>query len=703
MTAPIASIDFETRSTVDLRKAGADRYAEDHNTGVWCLAYAIDDGPVKVWEPGDEDPQDLLSHITAGHAVGAWNVAFEHAIWTHVIARICPHWPQLKLAQLDCTMARAYAQALPGSLEWCAKALRLEHEKDKEGHALMMRMSAPTLAWKRNPVGPPQWYDDRERVERLKVYCAQDVVVERELRKRLAPLPAHERQIWLLDQAVNRRGVQLDIPSVEAALSLVKSETADLHRQMATATKGGVSTASAVAKLTEWVKWRGVPCSDLQKHSVRDLLAGKLPDDVRIALEIRQAAGRVSTSKLPAMLTCASSDGRARGLFGYHVATTGRWASFRLQVHNMLRAFLTPDQIDHVIELLFHPHPSREIHALYGNPLDAIASCIRSMIIAAPGHRLDGGDFSNIEGRVLAWLAGEQWKLNAFSAYDAGHGPDLYNLAYARSFGIKADDVTPDQRQIGKVQELALGYQGGPGAFMSMAANYNLDIADLCQATIGAADDWDGFIHSQLIHPRTPQMYGMVRDSLDFEQWLALRYIVTRWRDAHPNIRQFWYDLQNNALLAVQNPREQFATETGSITFLFNGNRLFCRLPNGRCLSYPFAKIVYEKDEVTNETKPGLQYECWDGILKKWTTARAYGGHLAENVTQAVARDILADTLLRVEKAGYPIVLHVHDEVLCEVKEGAPADLEQLMRVTEPWAAGLPIAAKTWTGKRYGK
>lgn len=715
-----ANIDFETRSVCDLTLAGADRYAEDKTTEILCLAWCIDDGPISVWVPGDPDPQPLLDHIRSGGHVAAWNAPFELAIWRYVIPRCCPTWPALAIEQTYCSMARAYAVALPGGLDKCAEAMGAPFEKDKEGYTLMRRMCTPTPKWKKRfkadpaTAGAPEWYDGPEQRARLKRYCAMDVEVERGISKKLAPLTQRERQIWLLDQKINQRGVRIDLENVERALNIVNAETAALNAELCTITSGSVAKASAPGQIKKWVNENGANADNLQKHTVASLLQTDLLPDVIRALEIRRDAGRTSVKKLPAMRACASLDGRARGMLGYHVATTGRWAGRRAQPQNLPRPDMDEADILGCIALLDTPRAIDAIRFTYRDPIGAVMSCLRSFLIPDPGNRFICSDFANIEGRTLAWLAGERWKIDAFKAYDGGVGHDLYNVAYARSFGTNVEQVTKPQRQIGKVQELALGYQGGPPAFMSMAANYNADIAAICDATLAAAGErYDEFWMKMAEHPHTRQQFGVLKEKINFDQWVALKFIVTRWRDAHPTIKDFWYDLQRNALSAIEHPREVFSTKSESIRFVYVGQTLFCQLPSRRTLAYQYPKIVWEIDELDDETppdkkkpKPSIEYWVWDGTHKIWTTARAYGGHLAENATQAVARDILADAMLRLETRGYPIVLHVHDEIVAEVPEehpGTPELFSEIMCASEPWARGLPVAAKGWQGKRYKK
>jgi DNA polymerase len=308
-----------------------------------------------------------------------------------------------------------------------------------------------------------------------------------------------------------------------------------------------------------------------------------------------------------------------------------------------------------------------EIDLTIGSPLNVISDCLRAMIVAAPGHDLVAADFANIEGRVLAWLAGEDWKLDAFRAYDEGHGADLYKLAYARAYGLEAADITKDQRQVGKVMELALGYQGGVGAFQTMARGYGVKITD------EQADE-----------------------------------IKTRWREAHPATKLFWRQLERSAIHATEDPGR--VTKAGKILFRKNGSFLWARLPSGRSLCYPYPRIVektlpWRDEHGEPATGQALEYDGVDPVTKHWGPTDTYGGKLAENVTQAVARDILAAAMLRLEQHGYPIVMHVHDEIVAEIPEdhGSVEEMERIMEETPQWAAGLPIAAEGWRGKRYRK
>lgn len=689
MTAPQLHIDFETRSTVDLKAAGLDNYAKHPTTDVWCMAWAIGDGPIEMWTPATapdaEGTGDFLhDYVREGGAVVAHNAQFELAIWNHIMV---PRygWPLLKPEQTRCTMAMAYAMALPGSLEKAAAAVGIKEQKDMALHRLMLQMCRPRSD------NPLTWWDEPDKLQRLYEYCKQDVRVERELAKRILALSESEQKLWAIDHRVNTRGVMVDRVAAARAIAIVEAEQERLNQEMHRATGLSINTTE-VARIAKWVKSRGVPMDGLAKADVLDALSlENLPDDVRRALLLRQEAGKSSTAKLQAMIDAASDDGRLRYMLQYHGAGTGRWAGRKVQLHNMPRQpeWFTPGVAEDVIRALGTRDGAAYISAVYDTPLNVISYLLRPLLCAAPGHDLMAADFANIEGRGLAWLAGEEWKLDAFRAYDDGTGPDLYKVAYGRAYGIAPGDVTKDQRQVGKVMELALGYQGGVGAFQKMAKGYNVKISDT-----------------------------------------VAEQVKTLWRDAHPNIQQYWYALDAAAKRAVLS--DGSVTEAGArpAKFRKKGSFLWCKLPSGRLLCYPYARIddavtfrtdkgvikkmsrrAVDRDgtpagaEILREDGDVLFYMNVDGTSGKWVETDTYGGKLSENITQAICRDLLAAAIIRCEAGGFPVVLHVHDEVVAEVKQdgGDLKYFEQLCAVTPAWAEGLPVAAAGWRGKRYRK
>lgn len=380
-------------------------YAEHASTEVLCLAYAYGDMPPMLWTAGDPAPQRLLEHIAAGAGVTAWNAPFELTIWEHVIGRDYPKWPKLKPEQTYCTMAQALALALPGSLDLCAKAMRVEEQKDKDGAALMRKMCKPLPQWTKNGVGE-KWLDSPSLRANLGAYCKQDVITERAIGRRLAPLSERERKLWLLDYAINNRGVPIDLQSVNNAQRIVDAEAKRINRRVKKVTGEEVDAVTKAAALQGWLKRLGIELQDMRKNTVADQIKGlratidtldnpTLPAALREemrgqlqraleALELRADGGLASVKKLKAMQASTSEDGRARGLFRYHVATTGRWAGARIQTQNMKRPTLEQGEIEDAIDLMRDARNGADmLRFTYGPPTEVIASCLRGMICAS--------------------------------------------------------------------------------------------------------------------------------------------------------------------------------------------------------------------------------------------------------------------------------------------------------------------------------
>lgn len=670
------SIDLETRSTVDLKRSGVYPYAEHPTTDVWCAAFALDDGPVQTWRADEPVPALIVEHVRTGGKIRAWNAQFERTLWRLVLT---PRygWPMPALEQFHCTAAQAAAMALPRALDEAARVLGLDVRKDKEGARLMMQMARPRP--KRAEDGSPIWWDDAAKLSRLVSYCAQDVEVERAIAAKLRPLSDDERVIYVLDQRINDRGIRIDGDLVAAAQDVVADAVERINARLRGLTGGTVAAVTKRADLLAFLRSQGVETESLGKPAMRELLArDDLPGVVRELVEIRKEAAKASTAKLKAMTAATSPDGRSRGVLLYHAAGTGRWAGKLWQPQNLPRLSADEEVIEFVLR--------RDVDCvdmLFGPPLEVISSVLRPCLIAAEGKDLIAADFSNIEGRVTAWLAGETWKVDAFRAFDAGTGPDLYKLTYSRSFAVPVGEVTKDQRQVGKVMELACGFQGGVGAFQSMAAIYGLAVPD--------------------------------------EEANRLK---TAWRDAHPHIVQLWRGLEDAAFTAVSNPGQITTAARGLIRFRVKGGFLWMILPGGRALAYATPSIETKEMPWTRdgaqigedaEGRPIFEQlpvfkdvvSFWgiDSRTRQWTRQFAYGGFWTENAVQATARDLMAGAMLRLEAAGYPIILTVHDEVVSEVPAGfgSVEDFEQIMCRLPAWAAGLPVAAEGWRGFRYKK
>lgn len=679
----IAFIDFETRSACDLKKHGADVYASDPTTEVLCLAWIFDDEPdseVKLMLPGmwSSAGLELMQHVHFGGTVVGHNIAgFELLIWN----RVWRPWNVqtgeviLKIEQLEDTMAMAFAASLPGSLENAAAAAGIAHAKDMKGHRVMLQLSQPRdvvkFPWGEEVITWWEKKDYPEKFEQLYAYCKQDVLVERELYRRLPKLSQREQRIWQIDFEINQRGIGVDITAAENARKIIEQEKARLDSEMVALTKNAVASTTAHLQLAKWVNEQAVDCEGMAKDNITELLSrgDALPPVVRQALLLRQEAAKSSTAKLESMMARVGQGNRIRNTMQFHGSGTGRWAGRGIQVHNFPRPTIRQVDIEAILSYLSLPDLSldrrRELIAeTYGAPTTAIANCLRGFLCAAPGKTLIGADWSNIEGRMLAWLAGEEWKLDAFRGFDAGILPDIYIQTYAASFGEELANVDDLMRQVGKVQELALGYQGGVGAINTMAK---------------------------------PSGRTFTKEQAE--------EMKNAWRERHPKIVQFWSRLENAAIEAVLRPGQKI-TVNNKISYLKNGSFLWCQLPSKRVIAYPYPEIR-QFETPWGQMKDGLTYMGEDPYTKKWERQKSYGGHLAENVTQADSACLLRETLENLHTVKLPVVMHVHDEIVCEVPEAEGESslkrLVELMEVVPPWAYGLPLAAKGWSGKRYRK
>ena len=655
--------DFETYSACDLKTAGLDNYARHESTGIHCFSWGDDPLDLQTWHEGEPFPEELRGYVAGGGVFTAWNAPFELAIWLHCAVRKYG-WPVIRPEQFQCSMAKAYAMSLPGALEKAAAALGVAEQKDMKGARVMMQLAQPKADgsfWTKS--------EAPEKFEQLFGYNRQDVRTELAACDRLMELSDYEQKIWQIDYRINQRGIQIDLAAVNAAIKLVESEKARLNAEMLKATGGVVGSCTEVQLLVKWIRSQGVELAGVAKAGVLDALNGELPDAVRTALVLRKEAAKSSTAKLIAMRDAVSADGRVRGILQYHGANTGRWAGRRIQVQNFPRGFLKPAEVEDVFKILRKTGTSQqhaqEIDILYAPPLDVISSCLRGMIVAKPGHDLVAADFANIENRVLPWLANEEWKVRAFREFDAGTGPDLYLVAVSRGRGISIAEAKPF-RQEGKVEELAFQFGGGKGAMSTWCRTFGMEMAD---------------------------------DEKELRK--------VRWREAHPRIVAYWHDLESAAINAVQ---LGCVCKAGAgdrvVSFIKRGSFLWAKLPSGRVLCYPYP-TVRDVEVPWGGTKPALFYMSVNGVTNKWEETNTYGGSLAENVTQAVARDLLADALVRLEDNGFPVVMHVHDEVVVEVPQDAPADtvqrVEELISKLPKWAVGLPVSAEGWRGARYRK
>lgn len=650
----ILSIDFETRSTVDLKTAGVYKYAQHPDTDVWCMAWAFGDDEPEMWRPGLPIPQRIVDHIAAGGEVRAWNAAFERTIWREIMVKRYGA-PVVRDEQFVCSAAEAAAMALPRALGQAAHVLGVKQEKDEEGYRLMLRMARPR---KVNDDGSLVWWDVPDRIERLESYCKQDVRTERAIVKALRRLAPREREVYLLDQRVNDRGIRCDRSLVVAAQDIASIGIARANARLAHITGGDVTEVTNHKRLTAWLVGNGVETESVAKAALAEMLERpNLPAEAREVLELRSDAGRSSIAKLDAMLAAMCDDAQLRGLLLYHAASTGRWAGRLVQPQNFPRGEVS-DVEDHIDAVMRRAYDELD---LFAHPIIIIMSMLRSMLTAREGNELVAGDFSAIEARVLNWLAGQDDIVALFA-----RGEDVYKHNAAKLYGIPLSEVKKfPHRQTGKFQELACGF--GMGAAKAVSA-----AKAVYQLTITA------------------------------EQ---AKEIVDGYRATHPRVKQFWYDAENACMAAVMNPGvKQVFGGKRNLKAIVAGSYLYIILPSGRPLMYA-APNIQPRMTPWGEMKDALHFWGVDPFTKQWGELSAYGGLLVENIVQAVARDLMAEAMLRLEAAGYPPVLSVHDEVVAEVPEGRGdvGEFERLMSEVPTWGEGCPVAAEGWKGFRYRK
>ena len=670
--------DIETRSTVDLPDVGEDIYAKHPTTEVLSYGYCVDDGPLKMWHPDHEPvPKAFLN----GATWVAHNARFEIAIERNILV---PRYgfPTIPMERQRCTMAMVHAVALQGGLDKVGKVLtNLKNKKDAAGTRLMMKLSKPRKPRKGEDPDGIYWWDDPEEYVRLDDYCMKDVAVTREIYEIVPDLSDDEQLVWLLDQRINDYGFYLDRKLALAARKIAAEANPLINEELAAITNGVITAFTQVPRITKWVGDQ-IGKTTLGKAVIEELLTRDLPSHVRRVLELRLLGAQAAVAKVDALLQRCGADGRVRGSFVYHAAGPGRWSSRGAQVHNLKRP-MTKD-LEKAIEIIGSGDFARA-RSMYKNPLSVIGDCIRGMIIAAPGHTLIGGDFSGIEARVTAWVAGEESKLEVFRKYDAGEGPDPYIIFAAVVFGLnRPDDLAEayaaedpkarEQRQVGKAGELAFGFQGGVKAFRR-------------------------FLPANLSTNFTDKEIEVIRD---------------KWRETHPRVKSFWYASKNAIECAVQSENELKRIRKGCAIEIWcdEAPALHILLPSGRCLIYPKSRFTYISPgnrSIVNQGEEGdpKGVVFMDNASGAWRPTRMYGGLATENIVQAIARDLLAEAMLRIDAAGYKIITHVHDECVIEVPikdaERIKPIFTELMMQSPSWAEGLPIVVNSWVNRRYTK
>ena len=703
-----ATADFETRSACDLRACGAWKYSLDPSTEVLCLVYRLPywpDGRTALWTPAfpganlgenfdEESLLELCDWIESGGLIEAHGAFFERAIWTNIL-RPRFGFPAVSPEQWRCSAAKAAAHALPRKLGEAGRALKLSIIKNDgdSGHKLMMKMNKPRKprkkereAWlaqgKRLEDMPYLWWETSEQLQALWLYCAQDVLAEEALSEALDDLSPNETANYLLDQSINQRGFKVDIEAVQMALMLIEQESDILNGELGRLTEGQVTRATQRDRMKAWLKSQDVHLFDtkgatidaLIKEDDANRLAGPdelppwvatLPAAARRAVEILRTLGRSSTAKYETMLDWACRDGRVRGGLLYHGASTGRWSGAGVQPHNFPKGTIKGFDMEEAWELIKTGNRDA-IAARWGRSVMEVLACaLRGAIIATKGCELFVADYAGIEVRVLWWVAEDKVGLALLSTPGADPYCSLASDIVGRPI-TKADG----ERQLGKAGILGCGYGMGAAKF------------------IGTAKDMFGLTVSE-----------------DESQNVVDTYRKKFWRT-----KKFWYETEDAACEAVLHPGrvikqgrwlkwQRIVDEKRETDFLF------CTLPNGRRLAYPFPELR-EKMTPWGEMKWALTFKAVSAYTRKWTREHTYGGKLVENIVQAVSRDLMAEALQACEAEGvYTPILSVHDEVIAEVRvgRGDVHEFESVLTRVPKWASGCPIGAEGWKGTRYRK
>lgn len=725
VTSPTLYCDLETFSAKDIR-AGSHAYAADPSAEVLLWGYAIDDAPAKVWDvtagPMPEELRQALDEVARKERRHVWQngVMFDRVFLSYVMPEI-----ELPMETLDDTMVIAYQAGLPGSLKELCQVFHLSADKakDADGSRLIQIFCKPL---------PSTWKLDRatskthpEDWAKFVNYCRLDIESMREVYKKLPAFnrTAKERELQVLDATINMRGIGVDVEFAEAAIATAERAKKDIDKQVFKLTDGRVVTAGQRDALIQFFFDKyGWQLKDMRKSELEKRMEDPdIPAEMKELIGLRLMGTKTSVQKYKRVVQGAV-DGRLRGCMQFRGASrTGRISGRTFQPQNLPRPLIKSQaEIEEIIE----DTKLGILEICYDDVSVPLSSAIRSVIVPAAGNRLCVADFSNVEGRVLAWLAGEEWKLEAFREFDTlqtkdggwalpyrdgwfqewavnekgdfiHKGHDLYKLTYARTFGIKPEDVTKDQRQMGKVLELALGYQGGPGAFATFAMNFGMDLDELAKTTEATIEEsyWIESMGMLKWAKEKKLIKGMSQKA-----WVACNAIKSAWRKANSEIESFWYALAKACQSAIK--AKGVAFSAGRIVCKVSGNYLLMRLPSGRYLVYPAPRLP-EEGEMCDFSFMGVnQY------TKKWERIPTYSGKLAENSVQGAACDLLLEAGPRLEAAGYHIVMSVHDEYITEIKDDNTRnhrEMEQIMSALPDWADGLPLVAAGFEAARYRK
>ena len=686
--------DLETFSPIDLKRCGTHAYAEQAE--ILLFPYALDDGEVKCWQPGyDPIPDELYAALLDASITTVWQNGgmFDLTVLSHAGALY--DIPPLPHSRVFDTMACALAHSLPAGLGVLGDVLGVKEDKAKHktGQKLIQLFCKPRpknseLRRATRETHPVEW-------QQFIDYAKADVGAMREVYKKLPKWNyqpgGFEYDLWLLDQKINQRGVAVDIDLARGAVASADKAKVSLAKRANEMTNGDVNAATQRDALLKHIfEEYGIPLPNLQMATIeRRLNDPDIPEPLKDLLKVRLQASTTSVSKYNTLLRAVSPDGRLRGLLQFSGAgRTGRWAGRIIQPQNLMRPTLKQPAIDLGVEVI----KADACELFYDDVMEVVSNCVRGCFVAPPGRKLVVSDLANIEGRVAAWLTGEQWKLKAFREYDEGTGPDLYCVAYGKSFGVDPHTVEGRERQIGKVQELMLQYQGRVGAFVTGAATYRIDL-DVMSAEVEKTVPIEVWEESQGFLDWTIKQKMPTYDLSD-KVFIACNALTVLWREAHPMISSYWKELQNAYITAVEHPGTTITARM--LKFRRDGAWLRIRLPSGRCLCYPSPKV---EDGVCS-------YMGTNQYTKQWERQLTYGGKLFENICQGVARDVMAYAMPEVENHGFEIVLTVHDELITEAEDVDLFNVERLSAILSAgnsWTGDMPLAAAGFEAYRYRK
>lgn len=661
-------IDFETFSASDLTKVEPYKYSTDPSTEILCMAYSLDGEFIELWTPTNgHDLTELFTAIKEGQLLVAFNAYFEQCIWNNLARKhFGLNTPIPDLKQWRCSAAMSAVLNLPKSLGKVVEALESNQLKDSEGKRVMMQLSKPKKPSKKDPEERYTYQNYPDKFQTLYEYCMQDVRTEVALCKQIPELTESELTVWQLDQKINLTGVPIDLASVRNAIKLSEELQEDIKKQLSVLTDGEITTANQRARILSWCRAQGDKLSSLQADYLKNLDKSKLSKNTQTLLSLRDEAKNISVKKLEAFIrTADETDGRIRGSYKYHSASTGRWSSTRVQLHSLPRGDLNVldnskgDAHDQIIDIINNKtlQEVKDIAGTKTSVMGLISSSIRSFIKAPAGYRFISADYSSIEARVIAFICGN---ITMIKMYE--EGIDLYKRQASSLYGVPEEEVTKEQRSFGKEVILACVFQQGAVSLLSR-----------CQAM-----------------------------GLSVSKEMAEK-AVKIFREENPAIRLAWYSADEAVKECIAFGKD--VVFKGIRFSVKHKGYLTIRLLSGRLLYFSNPRL--EEYDTPIGVRPCIVV---DGSYVGSTGAsygsyKIFGGRIIQNIVQATARDILANALLNLDKAGYKIIMHSHDEIVTEIPNGVGSldELQDIMCTLPAWAEGLPIKSEGWEGIRYRK